>query len=134
MIKPKKQTKFYNKLNEKKKTTNFNYSLLCLVSISLLSIYPYFLHFHFSPFPTSTSTHDDGSPTTGEPRTLQKPKRHQKKNKRGRNVGNILTSLSHGLNTTRSYHDPELTTSQPSRAGAHDNTTRSYHDPELTTS
>ena len=52
----------------------------------------------------------------------------KKKNKRGRNVGNIilLLSLSHGLdNTTRSSrlhdqelrdHDPELTTLRPSRA------------------
>ena len=76
MIKPKKQTKFYNKLNEKK-TTNFNYSLLCLVSVysypyaririlkelpftftlicmsvSVFSVFKItFFHFHFHPPP-----------------------------------------------------------------------------------
>ena len=88
-----------------------------------------FFHFHFHPPPFPL------------PHTAEAAKRlkslglcksrgviKKKKNKRGRNVGNILLllSLSHGLdNTTRSSllydpelrdHDPELITLQPSRA------------------
>ena len=98
--------------------------------------YPYvkrtFSHFHSHP-PPSPPPHTAAAAQRLKSLGLCKSRGViKRKNKRGRNVGNILLllSLSHGLdNTTRSSllhdpelrdHDPELTTSRP---GAHDFTT-----------
>ena len=100
--------------------------------------YPYvkrtFSHFHSHP-PPSPPPHTAVAAQRLKSLGLCKSRGViKRKNKRGRNVGNILLllSLSHGLdNTTRSSllydpelrdHDPELITSRP---GAHNFTTRS---------